>query len=427
MKKLFFSYFIFAFILILVSCNAGENALFDGSEYEGTISIDAHITHSLDTSSLRVKTDTLIPGDSVIFLVSVYPSKAIRLQNYFWKINEKKRGAEFSFRSAFEKAGKQTAVFHLVDYYGDTLTDTLIIWVSNPPQLNDSVFIPAKASQHISSEKNVSFVWDASDPDSNDLLKHHFRLYNNDTSFVDTILYEPFFNYPFQLPPLQQFFWSIETFDPFGLKAPQKIESSFFTKSLSPEEGAVIIPISSKNFSLISKLDYIITPKEGQVLPLYLLEKEKPSLDKGLLHLSFLKEGTYEIDLFHSQYPDFKISPVSFSIKKEDVLILDSILLTDSISPFLFNLNSTNDTIDNQDSLYFYVSDGGIPLTKNNIQVYFDSELFQSWTYSDSIVWISIPKEKQNDFWHLLSFKITDFSTNVKKHTFYLSPASFAE
>ena len=91
MKKLFFSYFIFAFILILVSCNAGENALFDGSEYEGTISIDAHITHSLDTSSLRVKTDTLIPGDSVIFLVSVYPSKAIRLQNYFWKINEKKR------------------------------------------------------------------------------------------------------------------------------------------------------------------------------------------------------------------------------------------------------------------------------------------------------------------------------------------------
>jgi 23S rRNA pseudouridine2605 synthase len=43
------------------------------------------------------------------------------------------------------------------------------------------------------------------------------------------------------------------------------------------------------------------------------------------------------------------------------------------------------------------------------------------------LVWISIPKEKQNDFWHLLSFKITDFSTNVKKHTFYLSPASFAE
>ena len=150
-------------------------------------------------------------------------------------------------------------------------------------------------------------------------------------------------------------------------------------------------------------------------------------LNRRYLHLSFLKEGTYEIDLFHSQYPDFKISPVSFSIKKEDVLILDSILLTDSISPFLFNLNSTNDTIDNQDSLYFYVSDGGIPLTKNNIQVYFDSELFQSWTYSDSIVWISIPKEKQNDFWHLLSFKITDFSTNVKKHTFYLSPASFAE
>jgi hypothetical protein len=424
MKKLFFICLSLVLTLILISCNGGDDALFTGSEYAETISIDAHITHSLDSSSQRVKSDTLIPRDSVIFLVSVYPSKAIRLQNYFWKINEKKRGAEFSFRSAFENAGKQTVVFHLVDYYGDTLTDTLIIWVSNPPELNDSVFVPANESQHISSEKGISFIWNASDQDSNDPLKHHFRLFNNDSSFVDTIVYEPYFHYPYQLPPLHQIFWSVETFDSFNLKAPQKIESTFYTESFSTEDGAVVIPISAKNNSLYEKLDYIITPKENQPLPLYITEKENIFLNKGILHLSSLKEGAYEIEVFHSEYNDFKMKPLFFSIIKEEVLVLDSITLTDSIPPIISNLNSSSDTIPIQDSLSFSITDGGIPLTKNNIQVYFDSQLFISWSFSNSVISISIPKEKQNDFLHLLSFKITDFSSNVNKKTYYLSSPS---
>ena len=193
------------------------------------------------------------------------------------------------------------------------------------------MFVPANESQHISSEKGISFIWNASDQDSNDPLKHHFRLFNNDSSFVDTIVYEPYFHYPYQLPPLHQIFWSVETFDSFNLKAPQKIESTFFTESFSKDEGAVVIPISAKNNSLYENLDYIITPKENQPLPLYITEKENFFLSKGVLHLRSLKEGAYDIEVFHSEYNDFKMSPLSFSIIKENVLVLDSITLTDSI------------------------------------------------------------------------------------------------
>lgn len=427
MNKLFFSFFSFIIVLILSSCETGEDSLFNGSDLSESISIDAYITHSLDTASHRLKTDTLHPNDSVIFLVSVYPSKAIHMQNYFWKINGIKRGTEFSFRSAFQNPGKQTAIFHLVDYYGDTITDTLTIWISNPPQLNDSLFIPAKGTQQISTENGISFVWQANDLDTNDPLHHHFHLFNSETSFVDTIVYEPYFNYPYPLPPLHQFFWSVETFDSFNMKASQKIESSFFTKSYSPDKGAVVIPVSSQNSILYPKLKYQITPKSGQTLPPLVLEQKDNYFAKGNALLNDLEKGDYEIQLFHSEYPDFNMSPVSFSIRNNEVTLLDSLTLKDTIPPIVKDLKSDLDSLTIADTLSFIISDGGVPLTKNNIQVYFDSQQFVSWSYSDSLISVVISEEKQNDFFHLLSFKILDNSSNVTKQTFYLSPKAKTE
>lgn len=411
--------------LCFLSCDRGENTLYIESEIAVPITIDARVTHSLDTLKARTKCDTLNHGDSVIFLVSVYPSKAIRMQNYFWTINEEKRNSEFSFRTAFEKSGKQLAVFHLIDYYGDTLTDTLVLWVSKPPTLNDSIFIPAKGTQQLAVENGMTFVWNAEDPDPEDFMEFHFRLYDADSIYVDTILTQPYFKYQHKLPSLQQMFWTVEAFDSFKMKAPEVIRSFFFTKSYTKDEGAVIVPVSQKNSILFAKLKHQLIPKEGQLLPV--LTANPDGFSKGSLRLSSLKQGAYQILLFHPDYPDYKMDTVSFFVRKQEVIVLDTLILKDTTAPTLDAIGSTSDTINISDSLYFLITEAGLPLNKNNIQIYLDSKAYYNWALNDSIITVYTPKEKQNGFWHLLSFKIVDESSNGFKRTFYLSPLELSE
>lgn len=425
MKKNLLGFLIWVAALFFLSCDTGEGALFIKSETTEPITIDARVTQSLDTSKVRTKSDTLHPGDSVIFLVSVYPSKAIRMQNYFWTINEKRRNAEFSFRTAFEKPGKQVAIFHLVDYYGDTLTDTLVLWISNPPTLNDSVFIPAKGSQQIAAENETAFVWNSEEPDPDDFLRFHFRLYDTDSVYVDTNVSSSYFKYPHKLPPLQQVFWSVEAFDSFKMKAPKAIRSFFFTKGYTQDEGAAIVPVSSKNSALFAKLQCQLIAKEGQLLPVSTLSSSPFS--KGSLRLPSLKEGAYQILLSSPDYPDYKADTANFYVQKQKITVLDTLVLKDTTAPVLHFHGLTADTIAISDSLSFLMIEKGLPLNKNNIQVYFDSKAYNSWLLNDSLITVYIPKEKQTSFWHLLSFTIIDMSSNSFKHTFYLSPPESSE
>lgn len=69
--------------IAIVACTDSDNYIFDERDHQ-EVRVDAFITQTFDETSVRIKNDTVAPNDSLIFLSSVYPSKAIRSQDIFW-------------------------------------------------------------------------------------------------------------------------------------------------------------------------------------------------------------------------------------------------------------------------------------------------------------------------------------------------------
>jgi hypothetical protein len=412
--KFFPIYFLFLF---LWACDSRNEALFTLPEDTENIQIEARITRSLNEIDAPYrKSDTITPFDTVLLMVHVQPSKAIRIKNYYWTLDTKKKANEFSVKTNFSKSGKHLAIFHLIDFYGDTLKDTLSIWVSKPPVLDTLHYTPAKASKSISDKKGVSFVWSAKDEDPQDHLKHRFRLYTKDTVLVDSMLYTHYFEYQNPLPSLEPIFWMVETFDSFHMKSKNTLQSYFTTQSLS-KLGAVFIPFSKNNMDVFSELSVNLIALEGQKLP----RLNSPS--KTYFYQNDLEKGAYSIAIHNSEYPDYKSDTIYFNIKQEELQFLDTLSLNDTSPPQIHSMQKSNDTLNNDDSLFFKLTENGFPLNKNNIKVFFDSKVYHQWHfYNDSLLYVLVPPEQQKFFWHILSFIIEDHSKNKLNKSFYLSP-----
>ena len=71
-------------VLTFGACTNSDQYLFNSSTPNESISVKALLTTSFDSSVAKVKSDTIRPGDSLIFLTEVYPSKSIGHKRYFW-------------------------------------------------------------------------------------------------------------------------------------------------------------------------------------------------------------------------------------------------------------------------------------------------------------------------------------------------------
>jgi hypothetical protein len=163
--RLFKSSVLLGILAVLMACTNSDDYLFDSQDSQ-QIEVSAVVTRSFDSDGQKSKADTIQPGDSLIFLTSVSPSKSIRNRQYFWTMDGANFASEYSFKKSINEPGIHKIAFIFVDFFGDTLSDTLTVTVASPPIMDTEKFIPARGTQNIDPDSAIRFAWNFDDPDS---------------------------------------------------------------------------------------------------------------------------------------------------------------------------------------------------------------------------------------------------------------------
>lgn len=412
-------------LLFIVACTNSDDYLFSESE-STTISISAKMAPELDSINQQSKVDTIRSGDTLTFIADINPSRSIRMQRYYWTMDDELFATEFSFRKGFVDPGHHSIALVLVDIFGDTITDTLNVWVGNPPILDDSVFIPRQGSQGIPSSGGISFAWNAYDPDSLYSLYYHFTLSSQSKDLeIDTIVNEPFFTYQKSLEPLQSYYWQVSAYNELNMVSKNSISGKFFTKGTGEESGllgeirtsgynnhAVTLPITA---------NIVIKDTSGkQVKTTSITANTGSSI---LFRIAPIEPGKYYVITSIPDYPDYVANIVSSTVLPGEMQELPLIKLNDTLAPRIQSLNSiSEDTLNYADTLKFVITDGGDTLSNENVQAYLEKQSIPITRTSGDTFSVQLPPSAKSLTYRLLTLKISDLSGNDAQKTFYINP-----
>ncbi len=415
----------FALALLFVACTNSEDYLYEDDD-STFIEVSAEMAYSFDSISERNRIDTLHPGDSLIFIANILPSKSIKIKRYLWTLDGSPFSYDFSFRSAIWEPGEHKIAFFLETFFGDTLSDTLTLWISNSPVLLTSAYIPANGSQGIPTTGGVSFAWNAYDPDSIANLSYRFVI----DGLVDTILNVPYFTYWKNLEPLSHYRWHVQAINEFGFVSENSIDGNFFTSGGPNESGITgFIELSAKDkttnaFSYSMKLS-ILDPYNNEILS----EQVKGSSQVTQpFAIAPLKEGDYRVALSIPKYPDFVGDTLDLKLVANEVMELDTIRLRDTIAPqiaFIENsvVDEKADTLEYADTLKFFISDFGTPQAQKSVYAYLESGLIAEKAGSGDTFTVALPASAKSWTQRLLDVVAIDASKNKSIRHFVLEPA----
>ena len=422
------AFFITAFLaatlaaMALVACTNSDDILYDESE-SLFVDISVEMAASFDSSSTRIKADTVSTDDTLIFIANILPSKSIKLKRYFWTLDGKPYLFDFSFRSSIDTPGYHELAFVLETTFGDTLSDTLRLWVSSPPILRDSVMFPAAGSQGIPTSGGVTFAWDAYDPDS--LARLNYRIVID--KLVDTVISEPHFTYWGNLAPLRHYNWWVEAINEFGFVSKNRLQGDFYTKGENNESGiSGIIGTSIKETNQVSPLLNILFDTFDENDSLIRIDSVS-----GKTPLSFaiapLKPGLYTIRPRIPLYPEFFTESVTKTLFNGEVLELDTLWMQDTTAPKIDILLdgdvSQTDTIDFADTLKFLITDFGSPANGKTFSAYLESTpLVEKQSQGDTFT-VVLPASARSWSPRLLSIVATDASKNKSVRKYTIAPS----
>lgn len=393
-----------------------DNGRFDTSDAD-TVSVQVYLTRSLDSTGTRVKADTLLPTDSVILIAVINPGKSIRMQDYFWQMDSKIIGYDFSFKTSIREAGHHTLRFVIIDRFGDTLSDTLGIWVSRPPVLNDSDFIPGDSTQNVDVSSGVSFAWAASDSDAGALLSYHFRLEDADSVYADTLLDAPYFHYSGHLPGLQKMNWEVTVADEFGFYAKDTLHAIFYTAGIG-QEGAIFAQVSSGPDSVRKALRAKLFDASGKSLSI-----DEDFGTTGIFRAAPLSAGKYKLYFYNPLYPDYRLDTLSVSLAAGEARDLRTLALLDTTKPVISAAGTSGDSLTKADTLNFIIRDGGGTIGSGLCRIYLDGSLYTAWTLKGDTLRVAIPAALSIG-WQPLRIQVYDNMQNFAKRTFYIEPDS---
>lgn len=408
--------------LVFFACTNSDELLYDESQ-SIFVDISVEMATSFDSSSTRIKADTVRVGDSLIFIANILPSKSIKLKRYLWFLDGKPYSFDFSFRSSIDKPGYHELAFILETTFGDTLSDTLRLWVSNPPILRDSDFFPAPGTQGIPTSGGVTFAWDAYDPDS--LARLYYRIVID--KFVDTIVPEPHFTYWGNLAPLRHYHWWVEAINEFGLTSEKRLLGDFYTKGANDESGICgTINTSYKDNGQGTPLQTIafdIYDTTGTLIRTDSINGKTPLS----FSISPIKAGTYTIQPRILKYPEFFIEPITAKLFQNEVLDLDMLLMQDTTAPkielVINGIPIQTDTIDFTDTLTFLIKDSGSTASSKQVSIYLESSLLvekQSLTDSFTVV---LPESARSWNTRQLDVIAFDASRNRTVRSYIINPS----
>ena len=452
----FFVLATMAALATLTSCSDSDQYLYNDEETVA-LQIHAEMTLTYEIDSLRVRADTITSKDTLIFIGEITPNRQAHYREYYWTLDGKDFSNDMNFRKPVTKAGYHEVCFVVTDYFGDTLRDTLRIWVTNPPIIEPQGFIPAVGSQGLSPKDGIRFAWHGYDPDSISKVYYKFeirepkglaytydiyqRLYTSSNSILDTLLETPYFTYwdnpgfYHRLENLKFYTWEVRAINEFGLESDTLIQGEFFTKG-NRNEGGVQAFIRFSNQSL-----YDSYSRNGKIHLDILDSSSNPvieremGLDTNQVVVSPLKPGKYKIIANLPKLTDFNPDTADVVVLPGEITIADTLQLSDTIPPSSKYLSPEGllqdiDTLDFKDTLRFYFEEyggnfyhnffwNGQELRGNN---YFRENFFNEDRTVDT-VFLMLPKTYKSWTYQLLSINAYDYSGNLNSKTYVIRPS----
>lgn len=421
-RKAFFPVF---FAILFFACTNSDDVLYDVSE-STPISITASLSLERDSSAKTSKMATIYPYDTVAFIAEITPSRSIRTQESYWTLDGEKWSYEFSFRSCIPMPGQHTIAFILIDNFGDTLSDSLQVWVGNRPILDDSLIIPFPRTQGIQPETGLSFAWNAYDPDSLYDLHYHFKLSDaKQQILLDTILNEAYLIYRSPLSPLESYSWQVSAFNEIGMQSTKIINGSFYTQGVHDEAGIIgnilTSGFGSKKSTEQLEISLSIIDSSDETIATDIINGDS---DKSIpFQKKPLPPGNYRIVAKVLNFSDFMPDTMPVQLKPAKVYITDHLFLNDLTPPSIIPL-SKKDTLPFEDSLQFIVKDMGDNLSLNDISVSFDGKIISDGvTFKNDTLTVPLTDFYPSTIFRILSVKAVDLSSNSKKANFYIEPS----
>ena len=308
MKRIFLAAFLIS-LFLLSGCSDSDQYLYDNDDAIA-LQIHAEMVVSYEIDSAHVRADTVSSRDTMIFIGEINPDRQAHYREYYWTLDGKDFSSDMNFMKSVTKAGHHEICFVVIDFYGDTLRDTLQLLVTNPPIVEPQGFIPAIGSQGLSPKEGITFAWHGFDPDSISKVYYRFeirepkglaytydihqRLYTSSNSILDTLV---------------------------------DVQGNFFTKG-NRNEGGIQAFIRFSNESL-----YDSYSRNGKIhldildsLSNPVVEREM-GLDTNQVVVSPLKPGKYRIIASLPKLTDFSPDTAEVVILPGEIAIADTLPL----------------------------------------------------------------------------------------------------
>lgn len=423
LPALFTTFFALFTVILFNACADADDYIFD-EDYHSEVTMYAQMAKSFDSSAVRKKADTISVGDSMIFIATLNPSKSIRIKNSYWEMDGAFFASEFSVRDAIAFPGKHEFVFVLVDFFSDTLRDTVELWVAEPPILKTTNFIPAPESQGLPPNKEIQFAWQAYDPDSLLKLFYHFTLTSvlakqeQEADIFDTILTESYFICNKELDPLSIYQWSVQAYNEYGQPSVKKITGEFSTKGVKDEAG-IYGTLSPSALNLYANINLIVLDSNGKETGYSTTMEKTPNTN--IFSINPLPPGHYKITAEYKNGPDYFADTLSVKLLAGEVAQLDTLHLTDTIPPTIKSTTGS-DTLDFADSLSFIIEDGGGSSMIQNTTIYFGDRKITSYKENGNTITFATTSEDSSWITQLISIKAKDASGNTNTKDFYVRP-----
>ena len=424
--------FSLAFTLAIASiffdaCTDSDNLVFDANN-TNSIAVNVYMAKSFDSTAARVKSDTIIHGDSMLFIANVLPSKSIRIRDSYWLLDNKYYASEFNIHDAIPFPGPHEIVFILITYFGDTLSDTLHLWISSPPILDNNKFIPAAQSQSIPPRDEIQFAWNAYDIDSICSLYYHFRLTNlideekGEPDLIDTIISTPYFNMNRELKPLSQYRWTVQAYNEYNVPSATTISSTFATSGIG-DEGAISGTLKMSNENLYTDIEFIILDARNKETKIKQSFEKTPST--GFFEIKPLQPGKYNIFARSEKAVDFVSDTVSTTVLAGQISSIDGHLFMQDLTPPTIQSTSGKDTLDFADSLSFIITDGSSENVLSDAVVYIGSRKITQYFQAGNTLTVHTIESDRSWIPQFVTVLAKDGSGNSTSKSFVLRPSVF--
>ena len=407
-------------VLFLNGCSDSDQYLFDASDMK-SIEVSAFMTRSLEQEDLRTKQDTINPGDSIIFITSIYPSKSVRLQRYYWNIDGNFFANEFSFKNTVMEPGIHKIEFILIDYYGDTVKDSLTLFVAAPPRLDAEEFFPRQNSQCISYANILNFVWFSQEKDYPWEISYRFTLTKarNQEVLVDTLLSEHRFSYKAGFSPLEKYSWKVEAINELGQVSQEPISADFYTAGYG-DNGAISGNVTFESEPPSKTFLFTLLDSSKNVVRSF---RDSLYNEAGDFYLGSIPAGRYTLISALDSFPDFKPDTSSVQIKASQIVTGINFSTQDKVSPKIRH-ESNLTTLDAADTLRFIVTDGGCELKVSRMRVMLEDAPITPIYFRNDTLLVPMPSQENSWTTKFLTVHVQDLAGNKQSSEFQINPST---